>query len=100
MEKRKPHCPLPRVKAMIEVGAVRTTQTAREGANNLGIDEVGMLRIVAALDIADFHKSMTAYHDHRIWHDVYRPTTQAGELYIKLIVMDDVLIVSFKELGS
>jgi motility quorum-sensing regulator/GCU-specific mRNA interferase toxin len=29
---------------------------------------------------------------------VYRPTTPAGEAYLKLTVIDDVLIVSFKEL--
>ena len=34
----------------------------------------------------------------RVWQDVYRPSTPAGEVYVKLMVMDDVLIVSFKEL--
>jgi motility quorum-sensing regulator / GCU-specific mRNA interferase toxin len=29
---------------------------------------------------------------------VYRPMTIAGEVYLKLTVIDDVLIVSFKEL--
>ena len=28
----------------------------------------------------------------------YRPKTPAGEVYLKLTVIDDVLIVSFKEL--
>jgi motility quorum-sensing regulator/GCU-specific mRNA interferase toxin len=28
----------------------------------------------------------------------YRPATRAGEVYLKLTVIDDVLIVSFKEL--
>jgi motility quorum-sensing regulator/GCU-specific mRNA interferase toxin len=32
------------------------------------------------------------------WQDVYRPTTPVGEVYLKLTVIDDVLIVSFKEL--
>ena len=42
--------------------------------------------------------SMTTLLDHRIWQDVYRPSTQAGEVYLKLTVIEDVLIVSFKEL--
>ena len=46
----------------------------------------------------DFYKSMTTYADHTIWQDVYRPTTAAGDLYLKLTVIDDLLIVSFKEL--
>jgi len=29
---------------------------------------------------------------------VYRPKTLAGNVYLKLTVIDDVLIVSFKEL--
>ena len=33
-----------------------------------------------------------------IWQDVYRPSTKMGDVYLKLTVMDDVLIVSFKEL--
>jgi len=46
----------------------------------------------------DFYKSMTTYADHTIWQDVYRQKTMAGYVYLKLTVMDDVLIVSFKEL--
>ena len=57
-----------------------------------------MLAVVMALSSADFHKSMTTHADHRVWQDVYRPTTPAGDVYLKLTVMDDVLIVSFKEL--
>jgi hypothetical protein len=37
-------------------------------------------------------------YDHRIWQDVYRPKTPTGDVYLKLTVIDDVLIVSFKEL--
>lgn len=50
-----------------------------------------------ALTQADFYKSMTTHSDHRIWQDVYRTQTQVGEIYLKLTVIDEVLIVSFKE---
>jgi motility quorum-sensing regulator/GCU-specific mRNA interferase toxin len=33
-----------------------------------------------------------------VWQDVYRPSTKTGDVYLKLTVIDDVLIVSFKEL--
>lgn len=75
---------------------VRTTK--REGAAALGFDFDGMLAVVLALTTADFHKSMTTHADHRVWQDVYRPSTPAGEVYLKLTVINDVLIVSFKEL--
>ena len=54
--------------------------------------------VILALTNADFHKSMTTHADHRVWQDVYRPSTPVGEVYLKLTMIDDVLIVSFKEL--
>lgn len=98
MEKATPHCKLAVVKAMVVAGKVRTTRGAREGAVALGLDFDGMLAVVMGLTKADFHKSMTTHADHRVWQDVYRPVTPAGEVYLKLTVIDEVLIVSFKEL--
>lgn len=98
MEKRTPHCKLSVVKALIAEGKVKTTRTAREGAAALGFDFDDMIAVVMALTPADFYKSMTTHADHQIWQDVYRPTTTVGEIYLKLTVIDDVLIVSFKEL--
>lgn len=40
----------------------------------------------------------TTRADHRIWQDVYPPMTRAGRVYLKLTVIDDLLVVSFKEL--
>ncbi len=40
---------------------------------------------------------MTCYTDHKIWQDVYRPWVADGQLYLKLTVTDNVLVVSFKE---
>lgn len=98
MEKSVPHCKLSTVKAMIEAGKVRSTMSALAGDAALGFDFQGIIRVVKAQTPADFYKSMTTHADHRIWQDVYRPSTPAGEVYLKLTVIDDVLIVSFKEL--
>ena len=75
-----------------------STGSALAGGAALGLDFEGIVGVVMALTLKDFHKSMTTYADHRIWQDVYRPTTPVGEVYLKLTVIDDVLIVSFKEL--
>jgi len=64
----------------------------------LGFDFEGIVEIVKSLTANDFYKSMTTHADHRVWQDVYRPNTIAGEVYLKLTVIDEVLIVSFKEL--
>ena len=98
MEKRTPHYPLSDVNTLLQVGKVRSTVSALAGAAALGFDFDGMFEIIKTLTPADFYKSMTTHSDHRVWQDVYRPTTSAGEIYIKLTVVDDVLIVSFKEL--
>ncbi|MGL4033105.1 type II toxin-antitoxin system MqsR family toxin [Kosakonia cowanii] len=100
MEKGTPHVRLHIVKRMVLEGKVRTTASAVAGAIELGFnpplfDE--MCAVIQALTSEDFFKSMTAYVDHTVWHDVYRPVWKRQKLYLKLIVSDDVLIVSFKE---
>lgn len=98
MEKSKPHCSLTRVKALVADGKVRATQSARLGATALGLGLSDMLAVVVALTPDDFYKCMNTHADHTVWQDVYRPMTQAGDVYLKLTVIEDVLIVSFKEL--
>src|ERR1039458_766687 len=98
MEKRTPHCSLAVVKAMVAAGKVRTTVSALAGGAGRGFGSEEIVGVVVALTPSDFYKSMTTHADHRVWQDVYRPKTPAGEVYLKLTVLDDVLIVSFKEL--
>ena len=77
---------------------MRATLSTLAGGAALGLDFDGILDVVSALTLADFHKSMTTHADHRVWQDVYRPSTPVGEVYLKLTVIDDLLIVTFKEL--
>ena len=86
------------VKAFVEAGKVRATHSARLGATALGMEVSDMLAVVMTLTPADIYKSMTTHADHKVWQDVYRPSTPAGDVYLKLTVIDDELIVSFKEL--
>lgn len=64
----------------------------------MGIDFQGMLAVISALQASDFYKSMTTRANHTIWQDVYRTSSPLGEVYLKLTVVDDLLVVSFKEL--
>ena len=100
MEKSVPHCKLSVVHALVEVGKVRATASAFSGARELGVNDMaGMCTVVLALSARNFYKSMTTHADNRIWQDVYHAKTPAGEaVYLKLTVIDDVLIISFKEL--
>lgn len=98
MEKRTPHYRLAVVKNLIAEGKVWATGSALAGGAALGLGFEAMTDVVVALRPGDFYKSMTTHADHRIWQDVYRPRTPVGDVYVKLTVMDGVLIVSFKEL--
>lgn len=98
MEKLTPHYKLAIVRSLIASAKVSSMFSALTGAAALGFDFADMLDVVVALKPTDFHKSMTTHADHTVWQDVYRPMTSAGEVYLKLTVVDEVLIVSFKEL--
>lgn len=98
MEKSTPHCKLSLVKNLIAEDKVHTTKSALKGATALGLDFEGMLEVIRGLSSKDFYKSMTTHANHQVWQDVYRPNTAVGEVYLKLTVVDNVLIVSFKEL--
>jgi len=100
MEKRTPHCKLSVVKALLKAGKVRATVTALTGGVAFGLDFEGMINVIMALTSRDFPKSMTTHVDYRIWQDAYCPVTDVGEVYLKLTVINDVLIVSFKELQT
>jgi len=97
MEKRTPHCALNIVKEMISQGKVRMTHTAWLGASQMGFSRPEMINVVMNLTTANFYKSMTTHADHTIWQDVYHAPTELGLVYLKLTVIQDVLIVSFKE---
>ena len=97
MEKSTPHCKLSVVKRLIELGRVRATASAFADARELGIANLdGMCAVINALRLDHFYKSMTTHADHKIWQDVYHAQTALGKaVYLKLTVIDDVLIVSF-----
>lgn len=97
MDKTTPNKSLTEVLQLLSEGKVRETLTALNGASALNMSKLEMHDVVRNLTAADFHKSMTAHHDENVWHDVYKPVTAFGQLYVKLIVSNNVLIVSFKE---
>lgn len=97
MEKRIAHYPLTDVKALIEKGAVLATKTALKDAAELGYSFDDMKNAIEDLEAGDLHKSMTSHHDHTIWQDVYRFPAEKLDIYLKLQIVGDVVIVSFKE---
>jgi motility quorum-sensing regulator / GCU-specific mRNA interferase toxin len=101
MEKKKPHFPLELVKRLVaDEGRDPFTQSAKNGAAEMGL-EAGELRgVVAGLVAQDFYKSMTTHASHKVWQDVYRPITRFGAAYVKVTIypQENLIVVSFKGL--
>ncbi len=98
-EKNTAHYPLTQVKELIEEGKVSSTLTALQTAAALEYSFEDMVNVIRELQITDLYKSMTTYADHMVWQDVYHfPAEGDLDIYLKLTVTDNVLIVSFKEL--
>jgi len=98
MEKYTPHTRLHVVKNMIvEQGKVEITWSATQTANKLGFTSEDIKNTILALTPKDFYKSMTTYNDTTIWQDVYQPLLPGGQVYLKLTVSNNVLVVSFKD---
>lgn len=96
MEKSIAHYKLPQVRALIAAKRIVFTTSASQGYRGMGLNRREAVAMVEKLSPADFHKSMTTYADHTIWQDVYRPATPYGSIYLKLTVLAEVLVVSFK----
>ncbi|BDW10817.1 hypothetical protein PSHI8_08990 [Polynucleobacter sp. SHI8] len=98
MEKSTPHCKLIIVKRLLVQKKVMISNVAYEGAARLGLDKSDIIKIVSELTPKQFYKSMTTYKDHKIWQDVYRTKFDEINIYLKITVIEQVAVVSFKEL--
>ena len=63
------------------------------------MDDAAVVKAIQGLAAACFDKSMTSLADHRVWQDVYRPTVDGRQLYVKftLDARRQLLLISFKE---
>ena len=101
MEKRRPHYRLADIKAQFgdpdHLGHL--TVSARNGARALGFSDEDIVEAIQGLTSQDLHKSMTSYHDHTLWQDVYLPTYRNVDLYVKFTAGDDSCywLLSFKQ---
>lgn len=96
-EKKKPHYQLKAAKELILAGKVEITGTAVNDGNDLGFSRADILEAVLSLEPREFYKSMTSKYDHRIWQDVYLPRRRDIQFYLKISVIEKLLIVFFKE---
>jgi motility quorum-sensing regulator/GCU-specific mRNA interferase toxin len=99
-EKRKPTYDLDAFKAAFNsTGRLAITVTARRTAAALGFSSADIVATIQTMQREHFHKSMTAYANHRLWQDVYHVPSPAGVLYVKFTAdaITEFLLLSFKE---
>ena len=100
MEKLKKHYALADIKAAFaDPSGLNRSFVSKQGADDLGMDDSGVVAVIQALTLADFEKSMTSMADHKIWQDVYKPTVGGRTLYVKLTLdaKAALFLISFKE---
>lgn len=76
------------------------TSAAVTGAAMMGMTRADMVRVIRALTRREFFKSVTSFHDHRVWMDVYHARSDGYDIYIKFVqdTVAEFTCTSFKEL--
>lgn len=99
MDKLRPHYDLEAMKVTVaRLGAAAFTKTALDGGRAMGLTLSEMMAVIADLKRSDFYKSMTTFHDHTVWQDVYHAVTPVAKTaYIKLTMRDGAPVIQFKE---
>ena len=73
------------------------TLSAKQGAHAMGMDTADMEACVLGLTINDFYKTMPAEKAPGLFQDVYRPYFLGWEVYVKLQITGEAVVISFKE---
>jgi motility quorum-sensing regulator/GCU-specific mRNA interferase toxin len=100
VEKRKPSFDLEAFKAVCgDPLRLRMSVAANQSAIALGFDRPLISAAIQTMQRGHFYKSMTSYHDHRKWQDVYHVPWQRMTLYVKFTddVVSEFAVLSFKE---
>ena len=85
------------VKNSINNGNYRITFSASQGAIALGLDEEDIKEIGLNILESDFKKTMNAYKRSGTMQDVYNPVYKGIELYYKVQLVGEVIIISCKQ---
>jgi len=97
LEKRVAHYSLETIKELIAKNKYMVTLSARQSYTALGLNDDEVLTVINKLTPKHLYKSMTSYANHTIWDDVYHSKHNMIELYIKLQINENAIIISFKE---
>lgn len=91
------HYDLESIKALIECGDVFITGTAQNDAEQIGMSVEDILSTVLLLENKHLYKSMRSTKSPTLWQDVYHFNDDDINLYIKLQISNNAIVISFKE---
>lgn len=101
MDFKKKRCyDLRKVKTLIAEGKVLPPNLrVIQNASDVGISLEEAYQEIEKLEAKDYSHSMTEYHDHTVWLDVYNKNVGGQDLYIKfkLVQGKRFLLSSFKK---
>lgn len=97
MEKNKAHYNLMLVKELVRLGNFVITRTALSSATLHGLNSNDIINEILSLSNTELYKSMTTYNNSKVWQDVYHHVINQKIFYIKISIVEKVIIVSFKE---
>ena len=90
--------PLSVIQEAVRKGSYWITSTALEGASKLDLGPDDIVTCVLEITEHDFYKSMPSRQRSGTFQDVYRPTHDGRNLYVKLQLdrRNETVVISFK----
>jgi len=83
--------------ALNRVSKLRMTRVARQGANELGMDDQDIINAIQAITPSQFYKTMPSNKlPNALYLDVYRTHWNGKNVYAKFQDVCGFLVVSFK----
>lgn len=85
------------IKKLISKGESIITTSALTGAAELGFMDEDIYSAILLLSDEDFYKTMASTKRKSTYQDVYRKEYKGVLLYIKLQIVEQAIVISFKE---
>ena len=97
MRRSYPSYPLSLIHDAVRNGRYLITYAALQGASKLGLGPDDLVTCVLEITERDFYKSMPSKQRPGTFQDVYRPTHDGLDLYVKLqLDRHNTVVISFK----
>lgn len=88
---------LQEIQSLLKNDRYRITLSANKSAVELGFDINDICDVIKRMSADDFYKSMQSKNNANSYQDVYHPEYGGYKLYVKVQIVEDLVIISFKK---